>query len=118
MTGQAVDARFVQSHSDAETWEPFLVGDTPVGEVHYIRDGASDPDGTLLVALWRSTPQTFEYTFEDDETLFLIEGSVEVAYPDGVVVRIVPGDVVSFTKGATTTWTILEDSKKLFVVTG
>jgi uncharacterized cupin superfamily protein len=108
---------FVQSGSDAATWEAFLVGDRTVGEVHYIRQSGSNGD-SLVVAFWRSEPQTFSYTFEDDETLYLIRGLVEVEYPDGVTVKIRPGDVVSFDRGATTTWRILEDSQKLFVVAG
>ncbi|MEU1303680.1 cupin domain-containing protein [Streptomyces shenzhenensis] len=110
--------RYVQSSVTAETWEPFVVGDRSIGEVHYIREQASDAGRTLVVALWRSSPQTFEYVFEDDETLHLIEGKVQVTYDDGESVTIEPGDIVSFRKGAATTWTVLENSKKLFVVAG
>ncbi|WP_433599280.1 cupin domain-containing protein [Nocardia sp. CA-135953] len=109
------ESPFVQSGPDPGSWEPFLVGDVPVGEVHYLRQSGSD-GSPLVVAFWRSQPQTFSYTFEGDETLYLIHGRVEVEYPDGAVVEIRPGDVVSFNQGATTTWRILEYSQKLFVV--
>ncbi|WP_369690364.1 cupin domain-containing protein [Nocardia miyunensis] len=86
-----------------------------VGELHHLRQSGSD-GSSLVVAFRRSKPQTFSYTFDSDETLYLILGSVEVQYLDGAVVEIRPGEVVSFNQGATMTWRILEDSHELFVV--
>ncbi|WP_420795452.1 cupin domain-containing protein [Gordonia polyisoprenivorans] len=65
--------------------------------------------------MWRSQPQTFSYHFETDEALYLIEGDVDVSYPDGTMVELHAGDSVSFAKGHDTIWNVRTPSKKLFV---
>ncbi|TQC45435.1 DUF861 domain-containing protein [Rhodococcus sp. WS4] len=96
-------------------WEPFLVGEQQIGEINLIRETVSGSDRSLVVALWRSEPQTFSYHFETDETLYLIEGRVDIGYPDGTTVELHAGESISFAKGHDTTWTVHKQSKKLFV---
>ena len=96
-------------------WEPFLVEDRQIGEVNIIRETASEFGGTLIVALWRSQPQTFSYRFETDETLYLIDGQVEIIYSDKASLVLKAGDSVSFAKGYDTVWNVIAPSKKLFV---
>lgn len=102
---------------DVTDYEPFLVGDTAIGEVHWIRDGGADGT-TLAVGLWRSEPQTFPYPFAADETIHVLEGVLDVELADGTVVALRPGDIASFVKGTESVWTVREPFKKLFVVSG
>lgn len=109
---------YVRSDVDATVWEPFIVGDKAVGEVHWIRTEAAEADRVLFVGLWRSEPQTFPYPFAQDETIQVVEGELLVEYPSGEKLTFLPGDVASFTKGTETTWTVVKSFKKLFVISG
>jgi len=106
-----------QSSTDADSYEPFMVDDKQIGEVHWLRDTAGG-DGTLLTGLWRAEPGSFPYTFTADETFLLLEGSVSIDLDSGESVHLKVGDLVSFVAGAQATWHIHEASKKFFVVSG
>ncbi|OZC63704.1 hypothetical protein CH306_26070 [Rhodococcus sp. 15-725-2-2b] len=93
-----------------------MVGDKAVGEVHWVRTTAADEGKTLFIGLWRSDEQTFPYPFNQDETIHVLEGELLVEYPSGEKVTFVAGDIASFTKGTTTTWTVVKPFKKLFVI--
>lgn len=108
---------FDASSADAEAYEPFLVDGTAVGEVHWIRKEGSE-GRTLFVGLWRHTPSTFPYNFGEDETIYALEGALEVAIDGGETVTLRAGDIYSFAKGTTSTWTVVEPFKKLFVISG
>ena len=48
----------------------------------------------------------------------MLEGNVRIAIQGGAAVELKPGDVVSFTKGQASTWTITVPMKKFFVISG
>ena len=100
---------------DATHYEPFMVGDTAVGEVHWIRNGGADGT-TLAVGLWRCEPSDFPYPFATDETIHALEGALDIKLESGELVTLRPGDVASFVKGTRSHWTVREPFKKLFVV--
>ena len=114
-TQSTTGAAFFRLADDTIGWEPFFVGDRQIGEINLIRETLSNSDASLTVALWRSEPQTFPYFFETDETLFLIEGRLDIGYPDGTTVTLHAGDSISFAKGHDTIWTVHTPSKKLFI---
>ena len=105
------------SSVDATDYEPFMVGDEAIGEVHWIRNGGADGT-TLAVGLWRCEPRTFPYPFAADETIHALGGVLDIALDGGGTVTLRPGDVASFVKGTTSTWTVREPFTKLFVVSG
>jgi len=106
-----------QSRSDADSYEPFMVDQSQIGEVHWLRDTAGG-DGLLLTGLWRAEPGTFPYTFAADETFVLLEGSVSIDLENGETVELNEGDLVSFVAGTKATWHVRQPSKKFFVVSG
>lgn len=105
-----------KSNVDAESYVPFMVGDTQVGVVHWLRDTAGG-DGVLWTGLWKAEPGSFDYVFESDETFLLLSGAVNVDTGDETV-ELKAGDLVSFVAGTKATWHVLEPSKKFFVVSG
>ncbi|GAA4559449.1 cupin domain-containing protein [Pseudonocardia xishanensis] len=100
---------------DAPDYEPFIVGDTAIGEVHWIRRGGAGGT-TLAVGLWRSGPQDFPYPFATDETIHVLEGVLDIKLASGELVTLRAGDVASFVKGTSSHWTVREPFRKLFIV--
>ena len=100
-----------------QAYEPFLVEGKPFGEVHWLRT-TSGGDGQLFAGLWKHGAGTFEYVFPGDETFLVLEGNVRIAIQGGPAVDLKLGDVVSFTKGQASTWTITVPMKKFFVISG
>jgi uncharacterized cupin superfamily protein len=97
--------------------EPFDVGrGTFLGRVFWIRN-----EPKLQVGLWsvnqddvRTTPAP--YVFTGDETIFVLEGEVEVDVEPSTKVRLRAGDIASFKKGTTSQWNIMSDEyKELFI---
>lgn len=105
------------SNVSTQEYEPFMVENQQVGEIHWLRT-ASGGDGVLYTGLWRCEPSTFPYVFEGDETFHVLEGEVRVELKGGGTVDLKPGDVASFTKGQESTWTIKSPFKKFFVISG
>lgn len=105
------------SDVSAAAWEPFMVGDTAIGEVVWIRTEGAE-GSTLAVGLWKSDPQSFPYPFATDETIHALEGELVITLEDGETVTLRPGDIASFVKGTQSTWEVTEPFKKLFIVSG
>ncbi|AQA05520.1 hypothetical protein BVC93_27630 [Mycobacterium sp. MS1601] len=106
-----------RSAVDADSYEPFIVDDEAVGEVHWIRRSDIGGNG-LTVGLWRAEPMEFAYPFTEDETIHVLEGRVEITLTAGSTIVLEPGDIASFAKGTDSTWKIVTAFKKLFVSIG
>lgn len=112
-----VTATHHASTVDAADYEPFIVGDQAIGEVHWIRNGGADGT-TLAVGLWRCEPRSFPYPFAVDETIHALGGVLDIELADGTLITLRAGDIVSFAKGTESTWTVRERFSKLFVASG
>jgi uncharacterized cupin superfamily protein len=107
---------YVVERVDAETYEPEVIDDTEVGEVHQIEPGGLGAD-RLDVSLWRSEPATYDYSFDGDEAFHVIEGAATVELSDtGERIELRPGDVAYFRAGTKSVWTITEPFKKFVVI--
>lgn len=104
------------SNVTTQQYEPFISAGQPFGEVHWLRT-KSGGEGQLFAGLWKHDCATFEYVFPGDETFQVLEGKVSIAV-DGETVELGPGDIVSFAKGQSSTWTIKSALKKFFVISG
>lgn len=101
-------------------WEPYPMppgcvrsGD-PEARVRWLRvSGPGEP--AYYAGLWSARPSIFEWRFDLDETLHVLEGRVVVTLEGGDVLDLGPGDVASFPRGAVTTWDIREPFRKVFV---
>lgn len=111
-----------RGHAGTDDYEPYdgfdavLAGD-PAGAVAWLRT-ASGGDGVLYAGMFTVAPSTFRYAFAGDETVHVLEGDVEISLDGGPSVRLRPGDIASFPKGARSTWTVVAALKKFFVISG
>lgn len=110
-------AQFFISSVAATDWEPFPVSDVvdgePDGRVHWLRN---EGDG-LQAGLFTAQRSRFHYVCPGEETFQLLSGRVTIELegePDPVPVG--SGDIVSFRKGARSTWTVEEPITEFFVI--
>lgn len=108
--------------------QPIICGSTGVDlrsapiNPDWIRAGAPVARNALLstsrdrgscTLVWDCTPGAFEWRYDTDETIHILEGSVVL--DDGVAPprRLGPGDVVLFPAGAVVHWTVEKHVRKL-----
>ncbi len=119
MTAKTVTKTRIDATS---SWEPYPLpketikeGD-PNGQVHWLRvSGAGE--APYYAGIWTCQPSVFDYRFELNESLHVLEGHVVVSQEGGPTIDMRPGDVVSFPKGAMTRWAVKAPFKKVFVDT-
>jgi uncharacterized cupin superfamily protein len=115
----ADQARPFVSNVEADSWEPFEVGDGRViGEVHFVR---AEDDGSFYAGLWRMPdgppPEPFNYEIAMNETIRVLEGRVQTQVIGGPAVELSSGDIASFRAGTSTRWTLRQvPFKELFVL--
>jgi uncharacterized cupin superfamily protein len=63
---------------------------------------------------WECEPSTFNWTYDTDETAYILAGQVTVTCPDGQQVDIGPGDLVRFPRGLSCTWEVKEAIRKVY----
>jgi len=61
--------------------------------------------------VWSCQPSEFDWSYDDKETCFILEGRVRVSTPDGEV-EFGAGDFVVFPRGLSCTWSVLEKVRK------
>ncbi len=73
-------------------------------------------DGLACTVIWDCTPGRFEWIYDTDETIHILEGSIVL--DDGVADarRLGPGDIVFSTAGARVRWTVETHVRKLAFV--
>lgn len=62
--------------------------------------------------VWTKEVSEFPWTYDAEETCYLLEGDVIVTPDDGAPVEIGKGDLVTFPKGMSCTWKIRKDVRK------
>jgi uncharacterized protein len=74
-------------------------------------------DRKVTSGLWTCEPGRFQWTFDWDEFIHVLEGVVEIT-TDGMdqAVTLGPGDVASFPRGMKTCWNVKQKVKKFFVI--
>jgi uncharacterized cupin superfamily protein len=107
-----------RTNVEAATWEPMSLGGVVVGEVHALRSDAGERP--YEAGLWRvlgELPAPFDYAFEQNETIHVLEGGVVIDVEGGPTLDLGPGDVASFAAGGKATWRIARTPfKELFVL--
>ena len=63
--------------------------------------------------IWKCDPSKFDWTYDDEEHCFIIEGKVTVSGPVNTV-EIKTGDYVIFPKGLKCNWEVHESIKKYY----
>ncbi|MBN1655594.1 MAG: cupin domain-containing protein [Deltaproteobacteria bacterium] len=71
-----------------------------------------DEKGIGSWPIWEKEVSRFDWTYEDTEECYLLEGKVTVEIKDGEIVEFGKGDFVTFPKGLSCIWDIHETVKK------
>jgi len=66
-------------------------------------------------SIWTKEVSEFPWEYDEEETCYFLEGKVIVTPDGGKPVEIKKGDLVTFPKGMTCTWKILEDVRKHYI---
>ena len=108
--------------------QPIICGTTAVDlksspiNPDWIRGGApvarnavlsTSRDRASCTVVWDCTPGEFEWRYDSDETIHILEGSVVLDDGFAPPRRFGPGDVVLFPQGAVVRWTIETHIRKL-----
>ena len=93
--------------------EDVLEGE-PNARVHWLRP---EGHGSQLAGVFRCEPAVFRYTWEADETIHVLEGSVRIEVDGGPSVELTVGGIASCSGGDHGIWHVLEPFCELFVLT-
>jgi uncharacterized cupin superfamily protein len=69
--------------------------------------------GGLALGVWEMSPGTMR-DVEIDEVFIVLRGAGTVAFEDGKLVTLAPGDVVRLHAGQRTVWTVTEALRKVY----
>jgi len=70
--------------------------------------------GVYYWTVWKKEVSVFSWTYEQQETCYILDGEVTVTPEGGEPVDIVEGDLVTFPKGMSCSWDIKQDIKKYY----
>lgn len=74
--------------------------------------------GKYSAGIWECAPGTFDWDYEAEETCTILRGEAVVKVKGGETVRFGAGDLVHFSKGMRTRWTVKKKILKTFVLYG
>ena len=77
------------------------------------RDLSRSVDGTATTIVWHCTEGKFNWYYDFDETIVILEGSIVLENETMRPTRYGPGDVIFFKEGAHAKWHVEGDVKKL-----
>lgn len=95
---------------DAPINPDWIVSGSPVA-----RAGLHSPsvDGRSSTNIWECTAGSFWWTFYDEETVFILEGSVRVTAESGITRTLKPGDIAYFAERSRALWEIDDYVRKV-----
>ncbi len=97
-------------------WNPcpvaadWILEGEPVARIEHL---SSSADGTASTYFWDCTAGRFNWFYSFDETLHILEGSVELKDSAGMRRRVVAGDTIFFPAGSQAEWTVERYIRKL-----
>jgi uncharacterized cupin superfamily protein len=83
---------------------------TPVAQYKILSTSA---DGTAKTIVWDCTAGRFNWFYDMDETVYVLEGSVVIKDQTGVSRRVVSGETIVFHAGARAEWTVERYVRKI-----
>jgi uncharacterized cupin superfamily protein len=72
-------------------------------------------DRSSLTLFWECTAGVFRWLYDEEETIYVIDGGMTLTYPNGEVRTVGKGDVVYFAAGDTAIWTVESHVQKVAV---
>ena len=83
-----------------------------VSVIHTPNKSELDQLGVKAWPIWEKEVSEFPWHYDEKETCYLLEGDVEVTPEGGQPVRFGKGDFVTFPKGMSCTWKVLQPVRK------
>ena len=78
----------------------------------------SSPDGRMSLGVWECTPGRFTADRSGStEFCHFLSGRVEMTHPDGTVQTFGPGDAITLPQGWKGVWRVVEQVRKIYVIT-
>jgi uncharacterized cupin superfamily protein len=74
---------------------------------------STSPDGSAGMLFWDCTAGRFNWFYDVDETVYVLEGSVTIKDQEGYVRRVGAGDWIFFPKGSHAEWTVDDYVRKV-----
>lgn len=81
-------------------------------KVEQLKEGDLKKKGVYSWPVWEKEVSRFKWQYDEIEECYFLEGKVTVESGDGKRVSFGKGDFVTFPKGLSCTWDILEPVKK------
>lgn len=72
-------------------------------------------DRSSLTLFWECTAGVFRWIYDEEETIYVIDGGMTLTYPNGEIKTVGKGDVVYFAAGDTAIWTVESHVQKIAV---
>lgn len=88
----------------------WIIEGDPLARVELL---SSSADGTASTYYWDCTAGRFNWYYDFDETLHILEGSVVLKEPSGRSRIVVAGDIVYFPAGSSAEWIVDKYIRKL-----
>ncbi len=63
---------------------------------------------------WECEPSTFDWSYDANETAYVLSGQVTVTCPDGQKIDLGPGDLVRFPQGLSCIWEVKQKISKVY----
>lgn len=110
------DPRFIAARPDEVVLEDAPIDpDWIVSGTPRARAGLHSPstDGMASTHIWECTAGSFWWTFHNEETVVILEGSVKVTSETGITRVLGPGDIAYFAKDSRALWEIDDYVRKI-----
>jgi uncharacterized cupin superfamily protein len=88
----------------------WITSGTPVARNAIVQRSS---DGSAYTMVWECTAGTFDWTYDCDETVHILEGSILLSDAGNPVRRLSAGDAVFFPKSAKVSWAVEGYVRKL-----
>jgi uncharacterized cupin superfamily protein len=88
----------------------WIISGNPVAENHVLSKSA---DGAASTIVWQCSEGKFNWYYDFDETVYILEGSIVVESDAMVPARFGPGDVIFFKRGSHARWHVEGHVRKL-----
>jgi uncharacterized cupin superfamily protein len=90
----------------------WILADNPVAENQVV---AVSGDRSVMSIFWRCSAGSFEWIYDDEETIYILDGGMRLTFPNGEVRDVAKGDVVYFPAGTSAIWEIESHVEKVAV---
>jgi uncharacterized protein len=91
-------------------YDEWILEGNPVARNHILSQSA---DGTATTLVWDCTAGRFNWVYDIDETVYVIEGGVTVKDTSGAIRRLSAGDTIFFPAGSRAEWHVENYIRKI-----